>query len=94
MLGFVPQPNLPKLLLNSAYQRMAETQRERCLSLGYRSEKLRRTPKLEPLVRFVDQTFMVSLEMIIHPGIINRDASHLGQSGNKFNFIFKEFIWF
>jgi hypothetical protein len=29
MLGFVPQPNLPKLLLSSTDQRVAETQHER-----------------------------------------------------------------
>jgi len=39
MLGFVPQPNLPKLLLCRNYQRAAETQRERCISLECRFAK-------------------------------------------------------
>ena len=41
MLGFVPQPNLPNLLQNSADQRVAETQQDSCLFLGYKSDKFR-----------------------------------------------------
>ena len=36
MQGFVPQPNLPILLLFSVNQRAAETQCEQCCSLVYR----------------------------------------------------------
>ncbi len=38
MLGFVPQPNLPKLSVYRTHPNSAETQREGGLSLGYRSE--------------------------------------------------------
>jgi hypothetical protein len=56
MLGFVPQPNLSNFQLNSACQREAETQRERCLSLGYRSDSANQA-------QFKDTTKMNYLEI-------------------------------
>jgi hypothetical protein len=37
-----------------------------------------------------DQTLMVGFQMIVHSRIINRNASHICQSGEEFIFIFRK----